>query len=484
MHHGNIGRATMWKVAPKWLWLAIIAGSLTGWLFPFTFQQQEPWGAGFRAERLGLPLSPRDRIYQLNTDQFRYHIPLIQDFPSFHSREDLRINRPVYPGSISALCRLSQGFQSLILGNPQSVQIGCEYAQVMASGVVLNWILFVWGAVAFYRLLLAWNVAARIATLSAAHYALSPFILFHLLEVSTNLIAFPIAVAALWIFTRLAQLPADKGWDSQPVIYGLGLGALMLCRNQYDVVCVGWLALSYLRRWGAMFISFASHFVPLLAWTALISLFGLTYYDPQFDRSVSMFKEFIYWSFWDQFHYVAAHTVIYMLDLLAAFGPFTLFFFIFGLRQLIAENMWKASALVGLALLINWLFTGEMRWQFSVKYVGEVFFVIYPVASLGVTIVARRFSVRIQRLVILLYLVSSVGFQWAFMYQWAFMWLKYPSDYLPEFVHFGALSVDIMALIRSVWTTRVELLSNLILMSAVMVLLMIWRRSGRDRLKA
>jgi len=41
-----------------------------------------------------------------------------------------------------------------------------------------------------------------------------------------------------------------------------------------------------------------------------------------------------------------------------------------------------------------------------------------------------------------------------------------------------------MALIRSVWTTRVELLSNLILMSAVMVLLMIWRRSGRDRLKA
>jgi len=197
-----------------------------------------------------------------------------------------------------------------------------------------------------------------------------------------------------------------------------------------------------------------------------------------------MLKEFIYWSFWDQFRYVAAHTVIYMLDLLAAFGPFTLFFFIFGLRQLIAENMWKASALVGLALLINWLFTGEMRWQFSVKYVGEVFFVIYPVASLGVTIVARRFSVRIQRLVILLYLVSSVGFQWAFMYQWAFMWLKYPSDYLPEFVHFGALSVDIMALIRSVWTTRVELLSNLILMSAVMALLMIWRRSGRDRLKA
>src|SRR5262249_54835298 len=60
-----------------------------------------------------------------------------------------------------------------------------------------------------------------------------------------------------------------------------------------------------------------------------------------------------------------------MLDLLAAFGPFTLFFFIFGLRQLIAGNMWKASALVGLALRINWLFTGEMRWQFSVKYVGK-----------------------------------------------------------------------------------------------------------------
>jgi hypothetical protein len=337
----------------------------------------------------------------------------------------------------------------------------------MASGFVLNWILFVWSAVMFYRVLLAWDVGARIATLSAAHYALSPFILFRLLDVSTNLIAFPLTVAILWIFTRLAQRPASTGWNSQPLIYGLGLGALMLGKAQYDVVCVGWFALSYLRRWGATFISFASHLVPLLGWIALVALFGLTYYNHEITDSrqgVWLFEEFIYWSFWDQFHYVVRYTVVYIFDLLATFSPLTVFFFIFGLRQLVAENMWKASAFVGLALVINWLFILAIRREFDPIYVGEVFFVIYPVASLGVTIFARRFSVTTQRLVIILYLVSSVGLQWAFYY-----WSR-------------VLSVDIMALISSLWKTRGELLSNLILMSAVMVLLMSWRRrSGRAK---
>jgi hypothetical protein len=468
----------MWKIAPKWLWLAVIVGSLTGWLFPFTFQRQEPWGEWFRAERPGLPLSPRERIYQLNTDQRGHWIPLIQEFPFLYSRQQLRINRPVYPGLVSALCRLSQGFQSLIIGNPRSGKTGCDYANAMASGFVLNWILFVWSTVTFYRVLLAWNVDIRIATLSAAHYALSPFILFHLLDVSTNLIAFPIAVAALWIFTRLAQRP-DTGWDSQPLIYGLGLGALMLGKAQYDVLCVGWLALSYLRRWGAMFISFAAHLVPLLAWIGLIALFGLTYYNKEIAENgegVWLIQEFVYWPLWDQFHYVAAHTVVYMFELLAAFGPVTLFFFIFGQCWLIAENMWKASALVGLALLINWLFILAIKMK-GVLYVGEAFFVIYPVASLGVTIVARRFSVRIERLIMILYLASSVGLQWAYMY--VDIYLFHDANSIT-----GAFSVDIMALIRSLWTIRVELLSNLILMSAVMVLLMIWRSGGRNGVKA
>jgi len=495
MHHDNIGRATMWKVAPKWLWLAIIAGSLTGWLFPFTFQRQEPWGVFFRGEPRGLPLSPRERLYQLNTDQVFGWIPLIQNFPFLYSRDPFRISRPAYPGSASALCRLSQ----LIVGNPRSGavkpernplyrspryeqwrehviaragKIGCEHAQARASGVVLNWILFVWSAVMFYRILRAWDVAARIATLSAAHYALSPFILFHLLDVSTNLIAFPIAVAALWIFTRLAQRPDDTGWNSRPLIYGLGLGALMLGKVQYDVLCVGWLALSYLRRWGAMFISFASHLVPLLAWIGLITLLGLTYYSPEiteYRQGVWLFEEFMQWPLW--FHHVAAYTVDYMFALLAAFGPVTLFFVIFGLHRLIAENMWKTLALVGLTLFINWLFVLAIR-EPDALHVGEVFFVVYPVASLGVTIVAQRFSARIQQLVLILYLASAVGLQWAFMYL--------PID---SGVH-GALNVDIMAMIRSLWTTRMELFSNLILICAVMVLLMIWMRSGRDRVKA
>jgi hypothetical protein len=452
----------MWKVAPKWLWLAAIVGSLTGWLFPFTVQKQEPWGTRFRAERQGLPFSPRERIYQLNTDQFCDWIPLIQDFPFYYCRESKDINRPVYPGSVSALCRLSKGFQSLIMGDPRSAKNGCEYADAMVSAVVLNWIMFVWSTVTFYRVLLAWNVAARIATLSAAHYALSPMIVFHLFDVSTNLIAFPIAVATLWIFTRLAQRPADTGWVSQPLIYGLGLGALMLGKAQYDVVFVGWFALSYLRRWGALFISFASHLVPLLAWIALIALFGLTYSHRQYHEGV--FEEFIYWSFHTQLYYVGRHTVMNTLDLVATFSPLTVFFFIFGLRRLIAENMWKASAFVTIALLINWLFIGAIRREFMTKYVGEVFFVIYPVASLGLTIFARRFSVRIQRLVTILYLVSAVGLQWAFFYWW----------------RGDRLSVDIMALIWSIWKTRVELLSNLTLISAIMVLLMSWhRRSGR-----
>ena len=101
-----------------------------------------------------------------------------------------------------------------------------------------------------------------------------------------------------------------------------------------------------------------------------------------------------------------------------------------------------------------------------------MFFVVYPVASLGVTIVAQRFSARIQQLVLILYLASAVGLQWAFMYL--------PID---SGVH-GALNVDIMAMIRSLWTTRMELFSNLILICAVMVLLMIRMRSGRDRVKA
>jgi hypothetical protein len=72
----------------------------------------------------------------------------------------------------------------------------------------------------------------------------------------------------------------------------------------------------------------------------------------------------------------------------------------------------------------------------------------------------------------ILYLASSVGLQWAFMYFNTNLVTRRGATVN----WYGALNVDIMGLARSLWTVRAELLSNLVLMSAVMILLMSWRR--------
>jgi hypothetical protein len=452
---------------PAWLWMPVIIGSFLAGSLPFVCVRTGDQWEAFRGPRAGLPLSLIEKLYQLNVDQPDW-IWLIRHFPAGYGRNNYRINRPGYPALVWLACRGSQGVEGLVRLAPGAWLRPCSEAHAIFSGIAVNWLLFVFSIFGFCGLLVRWKVTRSSAALASAHLALSPFMHWALVPVSTNLTQFPITLATLWLITFILEaagksrhgssgrceerLPSSSAGDNNPgdpcpvrpgqradpgrglqsrrplakqvpdllaallrqptlltFCAGLTAGSLTLIKGQYDALVTGWLVMAWLRRLRELVPFFLAHFFPLVAWIGIVSAAGWVWRVPEFSdfrQGIWIWEEFLRWPLARQGSYFLDHLNNYGLLFYRCFGPITLFFMAIGLARLLAGRAFLALFLFFSTVLVNLLFVFAIRRPYAV-YAAETFFVVLPVAVYGLRCLAGPGLARWKRSLSCLYLLLA-----------------------------------------------------------------------------
>ncbi len=414
----TIGRRFRAWFSPRFLWLPIVAATLLASSLYFVSERTGVKWEEFRGPRAALPLSPLERLYQFNIDQPGW-LALIRKFPSYYAEDNLRVNRPGYPALVSGLAWIGHGAASLIPGRGQSSSSGLSLAEAIVWGLVVNWLLYVGSIFGFYHLLRSWQCDDEVAGLAAVQLALSPFLLWAMLPISTNLVAFPIAVAALGLMTWSGRAANAAGEYRRGVFLGVALGLMLLAKAQYDVVLTGWLMLAGLRRWRIVLTSFVAHGLVIAGWVAFVGWRGWVFANTEVSvhrQGVWIWEEFFGWRPEQQVSYLGTFMKEYSTNLVLAFGPVVLGALAFGAYRLFSRGATRVLGMVGVALAINVLGVFAIRRYYGV-YVAGIFFAVYPLAAWGLWQGLRGVAGARQRAIWWGYVLGS------FLITWRIYWV-------------------------------------------------------------
>jgi hypothetical protein len=287
-------------------------------------------------------------------------------------------------------------------------------AEAIVSGLVVNWLLYVGSIFGFYHLLRSWRCDAEVAALAAVQLALSPFLHWALLPISTNLVAFPIAVAALSLmsWSNMAPRAADEYWRG--TCLGVALGLMVLTKPQYDVLLTGWLVLAGLRRWRTVLTSFLAHGLVIGGWIAFVGWRGWVFTSPEvrlYRQGLWIWEDFGLWRRAEQVTYLRAFVKEYSTDLWLAFGPVVLAALAVGVYFLFSRGASRLLGMLGVTLAINALSVFAIRRHYGV-YVAEMFFAVYPLAAWGLWQGMRRVAGAGQRALWWGYVLASLLITW------------------------------------------------------------------------
>ncbi len=404
--------------SPHFLWLPILAGTLLASSLYFVSERTGVKWQEFRGPRAALPLSPLERLYQFNIDQPGW-LALIEKFPSYYAEDNFRVNRPGYPALVSGLAWIGHGVASLIPGEGQSSPGGLSLTEVIVWGLLVNWLLYVGSVFGFYHLLRGWQCDVEVAGLAAVQLALSPFLHWAMLPISTNLVAFPIAVAALGLMTWSGMAPSAAGEYRRGAFLGIALGLMVLTKAQYDVLLTGWLVLAGLRRWRIVLTSLFAHGLVIGGWIAFVGWRGWVFASPEvtvYRQGFWIWEEFGGWRLAQQVAYLGTFVKEYATDLVLAFGPVVLAALAVGAYLLFSRGSTRVLGMLGVALAINVLSVFAIRRYYGV-YVAEIFFAVYPLAAWGVWQGMRRVAGARRRALWWAYVLAS------FLITWRIYWV-------------------------------------------------------------
>lgn len=410
---GNISRRLLGWFSPLFLWLPIIMGSLLASSLYFASERTGAKWQEFRGSRAALPLSPLERLYQFNIDQPGW-LALIQDFPAHYAEDNYRVDRPGYPALVSGLAWIGHGLGVLLPGREKSPAGGFSLGEAIVSGLVVNWLMYVGSVFGFYHLLRTWQCDEAVAGLASVQLALSPFLHWAMPPISTNLVAFPIAVAAfsLMSWSNLADSPADEYWRG--TCLGVALGLMVLTKAQYDVLLTGWLALALLQRWRIVLTSVLAHGLVVAGWIAFVGWRGWVFTTPEvrlYHQGSWIWEDFGGWQRGQQVAYLWTFVKEYSTDLWLAFGPVVIAALAVGVYLLCSRGAARVLGMLGVTLAINVLSVFAIRRHYGV-YVAEMFFAVYPVAAWGVWQGIRRVGGGWQKALWWGYVLGSLLIMW------------------------------------------------------------------------
>jgi hypothetical protein len=409
----TISRRVLAWFSPRFLWLPVLASTLLVCSLYFISERTGEKWLEFRGPRAALPLSPLERLYQFNVDQPGW-VALAQKFPSYYAEDNFRVSRPGYPALVSGLAWIGHGVASLIPGRGPSAPSGLSLAEVIVWGLIVNWLLYVGSIFGFHHLLRSWQCDGEVAGLAATQLALSPFLQWAMLPISTNLVAFPIAVAALGLMSWSRMAESAAGELRRGTFLGVALGLLILTKTQYDVLLTGWLALAGLRRWRIVMTSFLAHGLVIGAWVAYVGRRGWGFASPEVSvhrQGVWIWEEFLGWRSGQQAAYLATFVKEYSANLLLAFGPVVLAALAVGIYRLFSRGETRILGMFGVAVAINAVSVFAIRRYYGV-YVAEIFFAVYPLAAWGVWHGLKRVTGARQRALWWGYVLASFLITW------------------------------------------------------------------------
>lgn len=411
---------------PGWLWVSILISTLIAVTLPVISQRQDDVWRRVRGERQHLPLSASERLYQFNVDQPAW-IQVIQGFPHYYGGNNHRINRPGYPALLSAACKIPQGiYLALTEFNFRSLGKPCSEPLIFITAWLLQWVFFAVAVIGFYHLLIFWQVGERVEVIAASQFALSPFLSWTLLLVATDFIVYPIIIAVMGSLTGVLQAPRllANRWQvyAAEFAFGLLLGILMLVKSQYDVVVVAWFVLLGMRRWRALIFSFIGHIIPLLGWMGIIHAAGWEYFNPEisiYRQVIWLWDEFLHLPFQAQLSILQTHLVEYGHFFIHAYGVVTLIAVAVGVWLCIQRRWTHWLVLSLLVVAINCAFIFAIRRYYAI-YTATTFFVVYPLAALGVTGLMNYIPSSLHKWATAFYLVIATIVAWAFFWTDAF----------------------------------------------------------------
>jgi len=360
-------------------------------LMPVLFERQgEEW---FRFSRrlddAARPLEVHERFYQFNVDAPHW-IGIVSDFPYVYVRDQLRINRPVYPALSSLLARAL----SLFVRWPDwrgALLEPTDWDLTFASMLTVNYLTVVASVQVFF----AWlkrHLAVSTSLIGATLLALAPWWLWQANQAATSVVAVGIIVLVLYLFDNL--LGERRPSRAQIAGYALVMGILMLAKAQYDVLFAGWLWAACQRRWRVLGGTFALHWLPLLAWIGVLQLVGLPYYNHEvsaYGQGVWFLSMMAQGAWRDLYSGVANLGGGVLSNFWQAFSPFIIALSIWTLlrKELVSATI-RQLAMAGLVAVAGFLIAIQ-RSPRSMTF--DAFFVIYPLAAIGLSNVVERWII-------------------------------------------------------------------------------------------
>lgn len=318
-----------------------------------------------------------ERFYQLNTDIPAW-IAIAASFPYHYYTDKVRINRPVYPAILSTFCRVAEGLKHYPKGSTQN----CGKQTVFVMGFLVNTFLTILTIILWVKLL-RWYIANEaVIFLGGLAMVTSAHILWSLPQPSTKLIGLSIVVITAWIFAKILQSPHLP--FTLLIIYSLTYGILMLAKSNYSILMIFLLIGVFFRhKWVSILLFIVLHFIPLLAWVAVLEKFGLAYYNHEvatYGQGIWIFEDFIYRDRRQMYHDVVGHLGVFASSGIFSFGPLTLILLAFAVVKpsIAAGHRWVVVATVA----------GVATFTFLIRrappfLVFDGFFAVLPAVAVG-----------------------------------------------------------------------------------------------------
>ena len=320
-----------------------------------------------------------ERSYQLNTDTPGW-IAIAASFPHHYYIDRLRINRPLYPATISTFCRTF----GILKSYPKANTATCSNHSVFATGIFVNTLLTIITLVLWIHLLRKYIKNETVVFLSGLSMVTSAHILWSLPQPTTNLTGVSIVVMTVWILEKILRsrhLPFTT-----LLTYSLLYGILMLAKSNYSVLFI-FLPIVFLFRLNIVgikiFIFIVLHFIPLLLWVAVLGQFGLTYYNHEvatYGQGTWILEDFIFRDRRQMYHDVVDFLGVFASRGIFSFGPLALI--------LLAFSLVKPSIAVGHRWVVMATVVGVATFLFLIRrappfLIFDAFFSVLPAVAAG-----------------------------------------------------------------------------------------------------